>query len=154
MHKPTGPDSVATGPHDRYARGLDILMGLSPQKMDIVTNRLAEVAPDFARTVIEYAFGEIFARETLDLHSRELIAVAALTARGDSIAQLRAHVSSALMLGLSRAEVVEAMTQVSIYAGFPVVITALTECHDLLTAPPDPACATCPPDQRTEVGQS
>lgn len=154
MHKKTGPQKVATGPHDRYARGLDILMGLSRQKMDIVTNRLAEVAPDFARMVIEYAFGEIFSRETLDMRSRELIAVAVLTARGDTIAPLRAHVSSALKLGLSRAEVVEAMTQVSIYAGFPVVITALTECHDLLTAPPDPNCATCPTDQRTEVGQS
>lgn len=154
MNKQTGSQTVATGPHDRYARGLDILMGLSRQKMDIVTNRLAEVAPDFARMVIEYAFGEIFSRDALDMRSRELVAVAVLTARGDSIAPLRAHVSSALKLGLSRAEIVEAMTQVSIYAGFPVVITALTDCHDLLTAPPDPHCATCPPDQRTEVGQS
>lgn len=141
------------GPSDRYGRGLEILLGLSRQKMDIVTNRLAEVAPDFARMVIEYAFGEIFARDALDMRSRELIAVAVLTARGDSIVPLRAHVASALKLGIPRAEIVEAMTQVSIYAGFPVVITALTECHDLLTAPADPNCASCPPLQPTELGQ-
>lgn len=154
MHRNTESPAAAGGHNDRYASGLDILMGLSRQKMDIVTNRLAEVAPDFARMVIEYAFGTIFARDALDMRSRELIAIAVLTARGDSIVPLRAHVSSALKLGITRAEIVEAMMQVSIYAGFPVVITALTECHDLLTAPPDPNCATCPPDQRTEVGQS
>jgi 4-carboxymuconolactone decarboxylase len=128
---------------------------MSSEKMDLVTNRLAEVAPDFARLVIEYAFGTIFSRDVLDMRSRELIAISVLTARGDSIAPLRAHISSALKFGISQAEVVESMMQVSIYSGFPVVINALTACHDLLTKADDPNCMACPdPVQSTEVGHS
>lgn len=140
---------------DRFERGLKVLFDMSSEKMDLVTNRLAEVAPDFARLVIEYAFGAIFARDVLDMRSRELIAISVLTARGDSIAPLRAHISSALKFGISQAEVVESMMQASIYSGFPVVINALTACHDLLTMAEDPDCIACPdPVQSTEVGHS
>ncbi len=138
---------------DRYRRGIEILLHMSPEKMDLVTNRLAEVAPDFARMVVEYAFGDIFSRDGLDLRARELIAIAVLAARGDATAQLRAHVASAAKLGVARAEIVEALMQVSIYSGFPVVINALSVCHDLLTATVD--CAKCPdPAQPADVGQS
>lgn len=139
----------------RYRRGLDILLGLSREKMDIVSNRLAEVAPDFARLVIEYAFGELFAREGLDMRSRELIAIAVLTARGDSLPPLRAHIASALKVGATGEQVIEAMMQVSIYSGFPVVIQALTGCHDLLTDAADPLCLGCPGSVQGEgLGQS
>lgn len=138
---------------DRYRRGIEILMHMSAEKMDLVTNRLAEVAPDFARMIVEYAFGDIFSRSDLDLHTRELIAISVLAARGDSPEQLQAHVASALKFGIARAQIVEAMMQVSIYSGFPVVINALAGCHDLLTEPSD--CETCPePGQRDPVGQS
>ena len=140
---------------DRFERGLKVLFDMSSEKMDLVTNRLAEVAPDFARLVIEYAFGAIFARDVLDMRSRELIAISVLTARGDSIAPLRAHITSALKFGISQAEVVESMMQVSIYSGFPVVINALTACHDLLAIVVDPDCAACPdPAQKTDAGHS
>ena len=153
MHNEFLSEAAPSEKEDRFERGLDVLFGMSSEKMDLVTNRLAEVAPDFARLVIEYAFGAIFSRSVLDMRSRELIAVAILTARGDLVKPLRAHVTSALKFGTTRAEVVEAMMQVSIYSGFPVVINALTACHDLLTNPDDPNCVTCPePIQRTEVG--
>ena len=153
MRKQSKPAMPGAGIDDRYRRGIDILLNMSRQKMDLVTNRLAEVAPDFARMTVEYAFGDIFSRNGLDLRTRELIAISVLTARGDSPAQLHAHVASAVKLGIGRPEIVEAMMQVSVYSGFPVVINALTGCHDLLTEPSN--CVGCPePVQRTEVGQS
>lgn len=153
MRKQSTPATSGNTIDDRYRRGIEILMHMSPEKMDLVTNRLAEVAPDFARMIVEYAFGDIFSRDSLDLRTRELIAISVLTARGDSPAQLHAHVASAVKFGIARREIVEAMMQVSIYSGFPVVINALTACHDLLTKPLD--CEACPePVQRTEVGQS
>ncbi len=154
MHEEFVSPTPTADSDDRFRRGLDILFGMSSKKTDILTSRLAEVAPDFARLTIEFAFGAIFTRDVLDLRARELIAVSVLTARGDATAALRAHVASALNFGISQAEVVETMMQVSIYAGFPVVINALTECHDLLTSAADSECASCPdPVQRAEVGQ-
>lgn len=155
MRKSSRPGAARPESKSRYARGLDVLLSMSQEKMDLVTDRLAEVAPDFARLIVEFAFGDLFARPALDPHARELVAIAVLTARGDAIAPLRAHVSSATKLGLSREQIVEAMMQVSIYSGFPVVINALTACHDLLTTATDPDCEVCPaPRQPTDVGHS
>ncbi|WP_438502783.1 carboxymuconolactone decarboxylase family protein, partial [Burkholderia multivorans] len=41
---------------------------------------LAPIAPDFARMVIQFSFGEIYSRPQLDLKSREIATIAALAA--------------------------------------------------------------------------
>ena len=116
---------------ERYRRGVEILQLLSGNGVEQVTNRVAEVAPDFARMTIEFPFGDLYTRGALGLKDREIAAIAALAALG-RIPQLRVHVGAALNLGLSREAVVEVLMQTAIYAGFPPALTALAECHDLL----------------------
>jgi 4-carboxymuconolactone decarboxylase len=119
---------------DRYRRGLEIAEQLAADKLaHFVQSGVAEVAPDFARMVIEFAFGDIYARAGLDLRSRELVAIAALAANGRAGPQLRTHVESAASSGISRAQVIEVLMQVALYAGFPAALNALADCHDLLT---------------------
>ena len=116
---------------DRYRRGVEILQRLSGNGVEQVTNKVAEVAPDFARMTIEFPFGDLYARGAIDLRTREVAAIAALAALG-RIPQLRVHVGAALNLGVGRDEVVEILMQTAIYAGFPPALNALAECHDLL----------------------
>jgi 4-carboxymuconolactone decarboxylase len=119
---------------ERYRRGLDVVGDLAAEKVaHFVASGVAEVAPDFARMTIEYAFGDLYSRPGLDLRSRELVAIAALAAIGRAGPQLRMHVESAQSAGISRAEVVEILMQISLYAGFPAALNALADCHDLLT---------------------
>jgi 4-carboxymuconolactone decarboxylase len=119
---------------DRYRRGLDIAARLSPGGLDrFLTSRVAEVAPDFARMAVEFPLGDLYSRDSLDLPSREIVAIAALAARGNAAAQLRTHVQAATQLGMERAEIVEILMQTAIYAGFPAALNALADCHDLLT---------------------
>ena len=119
---------------DRYRRGIDIAERLAADKLaHFVQSGVAEVAPDFARMVIEFAFGDIYARPALDLKSRELIAIAALAASGTAGPQLRVHVESAASSGITRAEIVEVLMQIALYAGLPAALNALADCHDLLT---------------------
>jgi 4-carboxymuconolactone decarboxylase len=119
---------------DRYRRGLDVAERLAADKLNhFVKSGIAEVAPDFARMVIEFAFGDVYSREGLDLKSRELIAIAALAASGTAGPQLRVHVESAASVGLTKTEIVEALMQTALYAGFPAALNALADCHDLLT---------------------
>jgi 4-carboxymuconolactone decarboxylase len=125
---------------ERYRRGVEILQRLSGNGVEQVTNRVAEVAPDFARMTIEFPFGDLYARGALDLRAREIAAIAALAALG-RIPQLRVHVGAALNLGLGREEVVEVLMQTAIYAGFPPALNALAECHDLLTGDGDRGAA-------------
>lgn len=116
---------------DRYRRGVEILQLLSANRLEPVANKVAEVAPDFARMTIEFPFGDLYSRGALDLRSREVAAIAALASLG-AIPQLRVHVAAALHLGCAREEVVEILMQTAVYAGFPAALNALAECHDLL----------------------
>jgi 4-carboxymuconolactone decarboxylase len=119
---------------DRYRRGIDIAERLAADKVaHFVESGVAEVAPDFARMTIEFAFGDLYSRNALDLKSRELIAIAVLAASGNAGPQLRVHVQSAASSGITKDEVVEALMQTALYAGFPAALNALADCHDLLT---------------------
>ena len=119
---------------DRYRRGLDVAEQLAADKLaHFVKSGVAEVAPDFARMVIEFAFGDIYSRDALDLKSRELIAIAALAVSGNAGPQLRVHVESAASAGITKSEIVEVLMQIALYAGFPASLNALGDCHDLLT---------------------
>jgi 4-carboxymuconolactone decarboxylase len=118
--------------NERYRRGVEILHRLSGNGAEQVTNKVAEVAPDFARMTIEFPFGDVYARGAIDLRTREVAAMAALAALG-RMPQLRVHVAAALNLGCEREEVIEVLMQTAIYAGFPTALNALAECHDLLT---------------------
>ena len=119
---------------ERYRRGIEVADKLASEKVaHFVESGVAEVAPEFARMVIEFAFGDVYARDALDLRSRELIAIAVLAATGTAGPQLRMHVESAASVGLTRADIIEVLIQVSLYAGFPASLNALANCHDLLT---------------------
>jgi 4-carboxymuconolactone decarboxylase len=122
---------------DRYRRGIEVLRRLSGEAIEQVSSRVAEVAPDFARMTIEFPFGDLYSREHLDLRTREIAAVSALAALGRA-PQLRAHVGTALNLGVTRTEIVELLMQVAIYGGFPAALNALADCHDLLVEPGAP----------------
>lgn len=127
---------------DRYRRGLDVAEQLASDKLThFVKSGVAEVAPDFARMVIEFAFGDIYSRQALDVRSRELIAIAALAALGNGAPQLRVHVESAAKAGISKTEIVEILMQIALYSGFPTALNALADCHDLLTNDDGLTCA-------------
>jgi 4-carboxymuconolactone decarboxylase len=109
---------------------------------DARRNRVAEVAPDFVRLAIGFAYGEVFSRPGLDLKFRELNAISAYAALGTMPVQLRVHVAAALHLGWSRAEIVEVLIQTALHAGIPAALNALSECHDLLVEQ-DGYCESC-----------
>jgi 4-carboxymuconolactone decarboxylase len=121
-------------PDERYRRGVEILQLLSGEGLGQSANRVAEIAPDFARMTIEFPFGDLYSRGAVDLRTREVAAIGALAALG-GMTQLKVHVGAALHLGCTREEVVEILMQTAIYAGFPRALAALAECHDLLTGP-------------------
>lgn len=117
---------------DRYRVGVEILQRLSVGAPEPCANKVAEIAPDFARMAIEFPFGDLFSRGAVDLRTRLLSAIATLAALG-RIQQLRLHVGAALHIDCTREQVVETLMQTAIFAGFPAALDALAQCHDLLT---------------------
>jgi 4-carboxymuconolactone decarboxylase len=103
----------------RYLRGLEKLREIDGDAGQRVIDALAPIAPDFARYLIEFPFGDIYSRQNLDLKSREIAVVAALTAMGNAAPQLKVHVQGALNVGCSRDEIVEVMMQMAVYSRCP-----------------------------------
>jgi 4-carboxymuconolactone decarboxylase len=119
---------------ERYLRGIEIAEQLAPDKLDeFLVSRIAELAPDFARMAIEFPLGDIYARDGLDLRSREIVAISSLAAVGDTGPHLRIHIRAAIQLGIAKSEIIEVLMQTAIYAGFPAALNALSSCHDLLS---------------------
>lgn len=110
---------------DRYQRGWEKLKEVDGEAGERVIGSLKDIAPDFARYVIEFPFGDIYSRPGLDLKSREIAVVAALTALGNAVPQLKVHVHGALNVGCTRQEVVEVIIQMAVYAGFPAALNRL-----------------------------
>ena len=115
----------------RYQRGLARLKEIDGEAGERVVERLSGIAPDFARYLVEFPFGDIYSRPGLDLKSREIAVVAALTALGNAAPQLKVHVHGALNVGVSRTEIVETMMQMAVYAGFPAALNGLAVAREV-----------------------
>lgn len=115
----------------RYQRGLEKLREIDGEAGEQVLDSLGDIAPDFARYLIEFPFGDIYSRPGLDLRSREIAVVAALTALGNASPQLKVHIQGALNVGVSRQEVVEIMMQMAVYAGFPAALNGLNAAREV-----------------------
>ena len=100
------------------ARNDEIRKQLGPMADSYIQN-IKSVAPEFAWVNVTFPFGELDTRDVLDLKTRELCTVAALTLQGFSLPQLKVHIHAALRCNASRDEVIEVITQMIAYAGFP-----------------------------------
>ena len=111
--------------NERYTRGLAQLHAIDGRAGEEVVAALSEISPDFARLMIEFGFGDIYARPTLDRRSKEIAVIAALAAMGTAAPQLTVHLNAALNVGVTRDEIVETMILMGVYAGFPAALNGL-----------------------------
>lgn len=110
---------------ERYELGWEKLKEIDGEAGEKVVNGLKDISPDLGKFIIEYAFGDIYSREALDLKSKEIAVVAALTAMGTAQPQLKVHINGALNTGSTISEVKEVILQMSVYSGFPSSINAM-----------------------------
>lgn len=122
----------------RYERGLEKLHEVDAEAAERLIESLKNVAPDLARYAIEFPFGDVFTRPGLELKSREMITVAALTALGNAAPQLKFHINAALNVGCSRKEIVEIMIQMAVYAGFPAALNGALAAEEVFAAREEP----------------
>ena len=127
----THAQTQAESRFDRGQRALSRIDGTAGEK---VVASLADIAPDFARYVIEFPFGDIYSRPGLDTKARETATIAALTAMGNAAPQLKVHIEAGLNVGLSRDEITEIIMQMAVYAGFPAALNGLFAVKDVFAA--------------------
>jgi len=117
---------------ERFQRGWQRLKEIDGKAGEQVVESLQAIAPDLARYVVEFPFGDIYMRPGLDLKSRQIATVAALTALGTAQPQLKIHLRAALNVGCTQAELVEVVMQMAVYAGFPAALNGMAVLKEVL----------------------
>jgi 4-carboxymuconolactone decarboxylase len=119
--------------NSRFDKGLELLSEIDGEAGQKVIDSLQDICPDLGKYTIEYPFGDIYSRPGLDLKSRELATVSALTAMGNCIPQLKVHLHAALNVGCSETELKEVIIQMSVYAGFPAALNGMFAFKEVLS---------------------
>lgn len=117
---------------NRYKKGWEKLQEIDGEAGEVVLGSLKDIAPDLAKYIIEFSFGDIYSRQGTTLKQKEVAVVAALTARGNAAPQLKVHINGALNVGVSTEELVEVIMQMSAYSGFPSAINGINALKEVL----------------------
>ena len=96
-------------------------------------DRVRTVAPKLIDYTEKVLFGEVWERPGLSKRDRSLITVAALVAlyRPE---QLRGHLQRALVNGVTKDEIVELITHLAFYSGWPTAMSAASLAKDVFEA--------------------
>ncbi|HLS23013.1 MAG TPA: carboxymuconolactone decarboxylase family protein [Pseudogracilibacillus sp.] len=114
---------------ERYEKGMEKLKELILKEGDSPTGHMdigegfKDIAPDLRKYVVEFAFGDIYARPGIDNKQKVLSTISALVAQG--LPQIGMHVKTGLAVGLKPEEIVGCIMHLIPYCGFPKALNAL-----------------------------
>jgi 4-carboxymuconolactone decarboxylase len=92
---------------------------------------VGDIAPKLAELTDDVLFGDVWARKELSPRDRSLVTISALVATYRTN-ELPSHLRLALKNGLTTNELVEAMTHLAFYAGWPSAMTGLRTLKQVL----------------------
>lgn len=110
---------------NRFAKGWDLLTQIDKDIAGLLIEEYKDISPEFSKYIVEYTLGDIYSRPGLDLKQRQLIAISSLTCL-NRLPQLEIHIRLGLKVGLTEQEIVEAILQTTIHAGFPAAQMGLS----------------------------
>jgi 4-carboxymuconolactone decarboxylase len=92
---------------------------------------IGEFAPKLVELTEDVLFGDVWERPQLSKRDRSLITCAALVATGKT-EQMSFHFPRAIENGVTRDEIVELITHLAFYAGWPSAMSAMGRAKELL----------------------
>lgn len=120
---------------DTLARGRALIADVNPGMEEALDSRYGHLLPGMAQGVVDFAYGQQYARPGLDLKSRYIATIAALTALGGQTRpQLKVNIAGGRKAGLSREEIAETIWQMSLYGGLPAAINGLNAALEVFDA--------------------
>ena len=109
----------------RLEQGMKNLKAIDGEAGERVIQTLEGIAPDVGRYILEFAFGDIYEKDTLSFREREIITITSLLTQGDTKNQLIVHINGSLNVGITKEEIIEVFTHCIPYVGFPKVLNAI-----------------------------
>lgn len=96
----------------------------------LARQQLGEIAPKLAQLTDDVLFGEIWERAELSKRDRSLITCTALVALGKT-EQMTTHFPRALANGVTQEELIEMITHMAFYSGWPSAISAALKAREV-----------------------
>lgn len=113
---------------NRYEKGMEVIRKYEDKSENptysITFDSLMELDSELENYIVEFAFGDIYARDGLSHEIRTLLTISSLVTQGLE-PQLRLHVNTGLTIGIPPKEIVNAIIHLLPYTGFPRVLNAL-----------------------------
>lgn len=117
--------------NERYEKGIKTIQQFTVSHDDEnptgemeIGEGFKDIAPELSKYVVEFAFGDIYARPGLDNKQKVITTIAGLVAQG--MPQIEIHINSGLNVGLTPEEIIGCIVHLLPYTGFPRVLNALT----------------------------
>lgn len=118
----------------RFDKGMENLKKVDGNGGEQVIQSLKHIAPDLGTYIVEFAFGDIYARSGLTLQEREMITITSLLTSGGCEPQLEVHINGALNVGITPEHIIETFIQCIPYTGFPRVLNAVSAAKSIFSA--------------------
>jgi len=116
---------------DRLKRGSNKINELKKDGDQAILKGLGKTAPDLANYVLEFIFGDLYSRPGLELKTKQMLTITTLATLGNAKPQLAYHINCALNIGITRQEIVDIMTHISGYAGFPAALNGIATAKEV-----------------------
>ncbi len=104
---------------------------MADQRSGNAQKAIGDVAPKLAEITDDLLFGDVWERPQLGKRDRSLITCAALVALG-ATEQMSFHFPRAIENGVTREELIELITHLAFYAGWPKAMSAAARARELL----------------------
>ena len=129
------PNQSTTTPENRAEKGLEIQKQIVG---DSVIEKLIASAPADQKHIQHYlsanCFGDHLARAGIDLPTRELLTFSMLVSLGGCDPQVKGHVAANLHVGNDRARLIEVLTQLLPFIGYPRTLNGLRAIDEVTPA--------------------
>jgi len=99
-----------------------------------VRERIGDIAPKLTELTEDVLFGDVWERPGLSKRDRSLATVSALVAMNRT-EQLPFHLQRAVENGVTKDELVEAITHLAFYSGWPTAMSAMMIAKQVLNDP-------------------
>jgi len=130
------PSQSTTTPQTRAEKGLAVQKQIVGD--DVVAQLYAKAPADLLhiqRFLSANCFGDHLTRTGIDVPTRELITLSMLVALGGCDAQVRGHVGANLHVGNDRARLIDVLTQLLPFIGYPRTLNGLAAINEIAPAP-------------------
>lgn len=117
--------------NERFERGCKQIQKLVEGGDQGVLKGLGKTAPDLANYVLEFIFGDLYNRPGLDLRTKQMLTITILATLGNAKPQLAYHIKGALNVGIERQEIIDIMTHIAGYAGFPAALNGVATAKEV-----------------------